>query len=419
MGWRDDLKTVASFRGVPFKTTEAQAQVGRRNTVHEYPLRDRPYVEDLGQRARVWQVDCYVQGEDYLAKRDALLHALQEPGAGELVHPRYGVLQVCVLGSATVKESTKEGGIAYFSITFGDAGGNVFPANREDTVQAVDRAASACEDAAVADYTVDLAGPAVLQGDALKALKKDLDAVLATVRNVTDLTAVSELVRNVTGVADSLAQLIRTPVVLAQSMRSLFQQLVLGVYRPLAALQELQAMFEGNARLVTPAVRADSTRDRLQANELARGDLTRRLVVAAQARLLALSISAGLKPVATAATPAATGSTATERPVATAAQALALRDAVLAQIDAELEGTEPQAQTAATLELLRAAVARDVSVRAELLRERGSFTPQAVLPALVLAHRVYQDATRAEELAERNAVRHPTFVPARTLEVLQ
>lgn len=429
MGWREDIKGTASFRGVPFKTVEGDAQVGRRNTTHEFPRRDQPYVEDLGRRARVWQVECYVVGEDYMAQRDALLWALQEPGAGELVHPRYGVLQVCVLGSVSVKEGTQTGGMARFTITFGDAGSNVFPANREDTVEAVDRAANDCEDAAMADYadSMDVAGPGVLQESALKGLQRDLDGLLATVRGVTDLTALSDLVRDVTGVADRLAALIRTPVVLAQSLRSLYNSLVLGVRRPLGALQELQAVFENNAR-PTGTARAGSTRDRLLTNTRASTDLTRRLGVAAQARLLAVGISASVNPVTSSGTSAsATASTsqasqanqADERPVATAAQALALRDMVLAQIDAELETNEPDAQVAAALERLRAAVARDVSVRAELLRERSTFTPQAVLPALVLAHRVYQDASRAGELAERNGVRHATFVPAVALEVLE
>jgi prophage DNA circulation protein len=35
----------------------------------------------------------------------------------------------------------------------------------------------------------------------------------------------------------------------------------------------------------------------------------------------------------------------------------------------------------------------------------------ATLPALVVAHRVYGDATRADEIVSRNRVRHPGFVP--------
>jgi prophage DNA circulation protein len=37
----------------------------------------------------------------------------------------------------------------------------------------------------------------------------------------------------------------------------------------------------------------------------------------------------------------------------------------------------------------------------------------------VLAHRIYQDATRSDELVARNGVAHPAFMPARPLEVLR
>jgi prophage DNA circulation protein len=91
----------------------------------------------------------------------------------------------------------------------------------------------------------------------------------------------------------------------------------------------------------------------------------------------------------------------------------------VAQIDTELEVNDPPAEVAKTLSAMRTAVVRDVTARSEFLRSRSTYTPATMLPAVVLAHRIYQDATRADELAERNAVRHPAFVPARPLEVLR
>ena len=71
MGWREEQRRVAhpngmavgaSFRGVPFRTTDSDTGVGRRNEVHEYPMRDLPYADDLGRRAREFQVNGYVVG---------------------------------------------------------------------------------------------------------------------------------------------------------------------------------------------------------------------------------------------------------------------------------------------------------------------------------------------------------------------
>ena len=46
--WADRLHA-ASFRGVPFAVISGESQSGRRQAVHEYPMRDQVWVEDLGQ----------------------------------------------------------------------------------------------------------------------------------------------------------------------------------------------------------------------------------------------------------------------------------------------------------------------------------------------------------------------------------
>ena len=97
-----------NLSGVPFHTTESDTGVGRRNEVHEYPLRDLPYADDLGRRAREFQVNGYVVGENYLQERDALIEALEAYGPGELIHPKYGMLNVVVVGRVSIRESHSE-----------------------------------------------------------------------------------------------------------------------------------------------------------------------------------------------------------------------------------------------------------------------------------------------------------------------
>ena len=418
MGWRETIQRAgdASFRGVKFKTTDAEVQPGRRNVVHEYPERDRPFVEDMGKRAKQWHVEGYVIGENYLAMRDALIAALDARGPGELRHPRYGVLQVSVIGHASVKETNAQGGMARFSMQFVDSGTNVFPAASSDTVGAVDTAATRCDNAAQDHYVtaMNVSGPGAVLDSAFKAAKSTIDGLLNTVRSVTSLGGLSALVRTVGGLAGSVKALLRTPVVFAQQLRSTFTSLVAEVRRPLAALQELRSVFVGHARPAGTA-RPGSTAAKVLTNKRAHNDLIRALALSAQSRMLAVAIS-GAAPVTSTAAP---GLQPDEVPVATSAQALALRDALLDQIDTELETTEPAPEMAAALQQLRAAVARDVSVRAELLRERSTYTPLAALPALVLAHRIYGDATRVDELVSRNGARNPNLVAAKPLEVLK
>lgn len=429
--WRDGLKAkTASFRGVEFKTVDADLKVGRRTVLHEYPQRDAPYTEDLGRRARQIMVEAYVLGTDYIAQRDALVEALEAAGPGELVHPRYGVLQVAVLDAASIKESPSQGGKASFSITFVEHGENKFPQPTANTVETVEATADAVDEAAQDDFEEEFSvdGPSVLSVQSIKDFAVDLADLVATVRRATSLEGLADIVGAVTAVAGNLAALIRTPVLLVQNLRSLYARLVTGLRRPLWALAELQSVFARNARTGATA-RSGSSRARSLANDTARRDLQRRLAVSNQARVLAVALAMGQRLALEGATKRTTnpisasttalGSAAADgQLLATSAQAKALRDTVLAQIDTELEGTDPGPAMARALTLLRAAVVRDVATRAEYLARASTYTPQVVLPALVVAHRVYQDASRAEELVVRNGVRHPAFVPAKALEVL-
>lgn len=404
--WRPILKTGASFRGVPFSTVDAEARIGRRSVLHEYPQRDEPFVEDLGRRARMFHVEAYVAGDDYLQRRDALIAAIEQAGPGELVHPRYGSRQVAVHDYVTVRESARDGGLARFSITFVEAGKNSFPNATRDTVSQVDQAAETVDDAAEIDFgaSFDVAGASVLSEEGLKALRSDLSGVLTTVRLATAATSSGEMVRAIGGISDDLSTLIRTPATFVQRLRSLYSSLALAANRPLAAFADLENTFRRNARVSAPAALPGSTRARLLANEIARADLQRRISLSNQARALAIALEAGSDR---------------EPVVATAAKALELRDRVLALIDIELERNDPPSDVAAALAKLRASVTRDVAARAELLRRAAVFQPAAILPSLVLAHRIYQDANRADELEARNGVRHPIFVSPRPLEVLQ
>ncbi len=139
MSWRDQLQS-ASFRDVPFYTRNTPGEIGRRVAVHEYPLRDDPYPEDLGRKARRYTVDAFVMGDNYMAQRDRIIKALEKFGPGMLVHPQYRRLRVQVL-SARPNHSSREGGMCRFSIQFVEAGKNQFPHQKTDTVSGVAQAA--------------------------------------------------------------------------------------------------------------------------------------------------------------------------------------------------------------------------------------------------------------------------------------
>ena len=54
---------------------------------------------------------------------------------------------------------------------------------------------------------------------------------------------------------------------------------------------------------------------------------------------------------------------------------------------------------------------RDLTERGRPLPRYVTFETGLPLPAVVLAHRLYQDAGRADELAAENDAAHPAFMP--------
>ena len=120
MSWRDEFQP-GSFRGAAFRTEGHELSGGRRLAVHEFPGRDEPLNEDLGRRARQFSVDCHVVGSDYRASRDALIEALEAAGPGLLIHPWHGQMMLVVQDYSS-NESTEEGGLCRFRISFGEAG---------------------------------------------------------------------------------------------------------------------------------------------------------------------------------------------------------------------------------------------------------------------------------------------------------
>lgn len=408
-----DPNFVALYKGVPFRTTDTGLGVGRRNVLNEYPLRDTPHVDDLGRRARRYTVKGYLLGADYLQQRQALQDAFEEPGPGELVHPRYGVVWVSLLGEAQFDETHREGGMSRFTATFVEDADNTQPSGQTDTAADLERAADASDEAAGAAYAdaLSLSGPQILTDLVADATVLDINTLTSAAELYVDSSSLGDILDMAGSAIGQVATLLLKPLSMVAALRGLYVEFAASIRVGSASGGALNAMRDvnqgalANLAALTAARQAaaasplaPATTSRTLLNEAARAELMRRLAISTQARILAVAIS--------------------DDTVATAQQATAMRDQVVDQIDVELEQADPDAGTARALSTLRAAIVRDVATRAELLKQRSTYTPLAVLPSLVLAHRIYQDASRADELVQRNGVRHPAFVPAQPLEIL-
>lgn len=378
-----------SFRGVPFIVPEHDATFGRRTALHEYPLRDLPYVEDLGRKAREFSLTVFVDNSlttdgDYLTARDALIAALEKPGSGPLVHPWFGTLQVSVTAPAKLSESTREGGRATFTIACVESGELQFPNATPDTVVGVQTAAAAAETAALNDFARVFSAP--------ESYLAEIEAELT--RTLSKLTVA------VGSVAGPIAAEIRAPYNMGVAILGAVGKIGTVATEPLRALKLYEGLF--NAGNDSPAVPTTTpTRVQQAQSTQAMQQMVQRAAVLRATTASAAAVYASLN------------------------DALATRDRLLAALDAQMGATQIVTSEPIDDDLyqalagLRAAVNEDLTIRGGKLPRITRYTPPTTMPALVIAHRLYGDASRADEIVARNNIRHPGFVPGGVaLEVL-
>jgi prophage DNA circulation protein len=338
--------------------------------VHEYPGRDEPFVEDMGLKAREFALTAYVIGTDYQADRDALIDACAKGGAGTLVHPYYGTLNVMCTG-CTVSESTGEGGMAVFSLKFMDAGQNALPSGNEDTRAGVVDAADSLTDTSRISFTEEY-DPSALPGWATNSLRDVAVAVVTAAGKPVAFGAGDDMGLS-SAVADVLVDAVSD---LSESQSLAFVQTCSGDN----GLQETTPVRSRVSRL------ADGMRD-----------LARRSALAVAATRLA------------------------ETDYVSRNQAIAAFNALNAYLETEQQVASNQGNDDVffATQDLRTAVVRDIAARAAILPGLRETVNNRTEPALVSAYRLSGSAMRADDLVARNAVRHPGFVPGgSSLEVL-
>src|SRR5258708_18683841 len=111
---RDWLNTLwpASYKGVPFHVESDTEKGGRRKAVHKYPGRDDPFIEDMGEDQRDFNVTAYVASDAADADAATVIATCAQPGAGTLVLPAHGPISVQCFTFERKREKDKHGYIA-------------------------------------------------------------------------------------------------------------------------------------------------------------------------------------------------------------------------------------------------------------------------------------------------------------------
>lgn len=104
MAWADTLLD-ASFRGIVFDILDIDDTLDRALAEHAYPYLAGADIEDLGAGPRGFAVHAIFFGDDYEARLQAFLAALDAPGAGELVHPVFGSVKSAQVRGRSVHHS--------------------------------------------------------------------------------------------------------------------------------------------------------------------------------------------------------------------------------------------------------------------------------------------------------------------------
>lgn len=177
--WRDSLLH-ASFRGVGFFISSTAVPIGRKGQLHEFPQRDEPYFESLGKQSQVHTVTAFIVGPDCFEQRDKLLQALEAPGAGELVHPWLGRMQVQV-GECDMTHSLAEGGIVRLNLKFYPDQPLKFPTSTLNTGRQLMQASDGLLGSALRRYRAVMATVDAVRIN-IQALRSTLSGVFATIQ---------------------------------------------------------------------------------------------------------------------------------------------------------------------------------------------------------------------------------------------
>lgn len=402
MSWRDNLRP-AKLGSAAFQVDQASAQLGRNVQLHEYPLRDTPYTEDMGRKARRLTLECYVLADaannyNYMPERDALIAELEKPGSKTLVHPYLGELKVNVVECDGPRESTYEGGMARFSITVVESGEHVFPGGTTDTQAIVSKRVYASLQEVKVSFAqrFGVTGAADFVSDtAISQVQGFADTLRSVAARVTTLPeALSRFVVDLSDLSGAAAQLILAPATLSDRVIGLLQTVTVIVNRPADALHIVRDLFGYGDGLATAPESGASSRVLQQDNQNAWVQL-----IEQAALITAVQVAARLD-------------------FESADDALRLRDELLDVFDAQTEAVLDDTVYYALVDVRTAFVA-DMQQRAAQLNKLIKVTLPETTSTLALAYSLYGDAQRESEIVARNRLRDPLFMPAGTpLEVL-
>ncbi|EEI0616526.1 multidrug DMT transporter permease [Salmonella enterica] len=456
-----------SFRNVPFLVYKEQRERGGRNIVkREYPLRESGGADDLGPKLPAFTFTVIVQGDDAQAQRKALRDALYAPGAGELIHPDYGTLNV-LIDSFESRYNVSEQRVVEFTISATPQANDTAPQMQNDTAAMLATKAGGGLNsvfntladgwAVVSDNLHDLQAMA-------DTVSGKIDALENTVSSVGIMQDISAFAASFSAMKGNITALITSPLRMAQQFAGVFSGLIAlpslpslsllgGKKRPrsggVRGTGQSSAPDASIAAGVTPAgslttpdeavrsqggtqlyqalsafhdtlVIQDRQRDlngltaTAQANIRLIQSVMQSAVILAQVQtageLLTIAVAQSAMPADAGAT---TGTPVTVPLLQSAADVQTVSHTLGQSLDAQVLAFSGQGYTRTALALreARLALVEDLTTRGIRLPGVSSVAVRTTEPALVTLYRATGDSTQWQRFVRRNGVVHPLFVP--------
>lgn len=403
MSWRDELRP-ASYKGVAFHVLQTSKTAARRLVTNQFPFKDVPSHQDLGDGLYTHKITGIILGEGYFTARDNLEKALNSQGVGQLVHPFKGNLNV-VCKSYEVSENFKNGGMATFTMTFEESDENNKPQASTNTkavvVNSSDDVISSVKSDFTREFNVESVTAFVKENaeESLNILNNSIG--LATDKKSADQTKVAafNLLKSKFGV--SIPSLVQTPGQLAGDLTNLISSIsdISPSKKAETASYQSIAKFSEN---LPPVIGQTTARLQEAKNQKALEDMVVRTALAKEAEAVS-----GVE-------------------FDNYTQATQIRDDLSGRIEQEMYKASDAGQNETFLSLgkLQVALVRDVTDRVINLPRVMNVKPSETEPALVIANRLYGDnldivETMANDIKQRNNVAHPGFIKGgESLEVL-
>lgn len=405
-----NVKTLreASYEGIRFDVDSATLTFGRRTVTHEFPQRDTSYVEDLGKATRQFSIQGFIVGDDFIDRSKRLIDKIESQvgtdrraNHGKLVHPWLGSLEVTPIDNPSITYD-KAKRICTFTLTFLEAGNESTKKTTSWANQLLSKA-DALYAKIFGDWTPDKIAGIV---DDVTSQINSCAAVLSSCQFAQMFNLGNDILEMGHDIATSLynkKEQARSSLLGALGLSQYAQSttdwklasikctdaITLPVLKPVNV-----ASSTGTSKKLSDKERINEAVDEIKKNF--------RLVLIANA-MGAISMIGEDNDVET---------DSNSKKTLSDEQILKIRNNLLDAIDAEMliQGTDDNQDY---LDLVDSYVAVYKFLTEKLNGDSGieTVTLKQSEPSFVLAYDKYGDSTRADEIAERNDVINPLFMP--------